>query len=61
MDGMVIIGHRSFKSTFGANDSRVSSAFGDISGFYARRYSGVCKKSILSGEKKVEIFFRGEK
>ena len=54
-------GHRSAKITFGANKSRVGSVFGDISGFYARRYSGVCKKSILCGEKKVEIFFRGEK
>ena len=39
-DGMVIIGHRSSKSTFGGNDSHVGSAFGDISGFYARRYGG---------------------
>ena len=33
-------GHRSAKITFGANKSRVGSAFGDISGFYARRYGG---------------------
>ena len=39
-DGMVMIGRRSSKSTLSANNSCVGSAFGDISGFYARRYGG---------------------